>query len=158
MTGAVAKSISYSLGVFRLLSSNFFLAKDSSQFKLSFQNAAHSECILLAEYLDYQHSPDIQFFHPPIANYHITKILKGPPLNKDLPIRYEFYDRSNNVAPPGWKFGKDKILRLLMTDYSLVGQPGLKSSLGPGIFIKDILLQNAVEAARCCFLNGLPDR
>jgi tetratricopeptide (TPR) repeat protein len=86
------------------------LAKDTSGFKLSFLNASHSECILLAEYLDYQHSPDIQFFHPPIANYHINKILKGPPLNKDLPIRYEFYDRqSSSGPPPGWKFGKDKM-------------------------------------------------
>ncbi len=86
-----------------------FLAKDSTQFKLSFLNASHSECIVIAEYIDYQRNPDIQFFHPPIANYHITKILKGPPLNKELPIRYEFYDRTNNVAPPGWKFGKDKM-------------------------------------------------
>ncbi len=86
-----------------------FLAKDSSTFKLSFQNASHSECIVLAEYLDYRRSPDIQFFHPPVAEYRITKILKGPPLNKDLPLRYEFYDRSNNAVPPGWKFGPDKM-------------------------------------------------
>ena len=86
------------------------LARDTTGFKLSFQNAAHSECILLAEYLDYQRSPDIQFFHPPIAKYHIAKILKGPPLNKDLPIRYEFYDRQSSNGPPaGWKFGKDKM-------------------------------------------------
>ena len=86
-----------------------FLAKDSSQFKLTFQNAAHSECILLAEYIDYERSPAIQYFHPPTANYHITKILKGPPLNSNLPIRYEFYDRSNNTMPEGWKFGPDKM-------------------------------------------------
>jgi len=85
------------------------LAKDTTKFKLSFQNAAHSECILIAEYLDYQHNPDIQFFHPPIANYHITKILKGPPLNSELPVRYEFYDRINNALPEGWKFGPDKM-------------------------------------------------
>jgi tetratricopeptide (TPR) repeat protein len=86
------------------------LAKDTTGFKLSFLNASHSECILIAEYLDYEHSPDIQFFHPPIAKYHISKILKGPPLNKDLPVRYEFYDRqSSSGPPPGWKFGKDKM-------------------------------------------------
>jgi tetratricopeptide (TPR) repeat protein len=86
------------------------LARDTATFKLSFQNASHSECILTAKYLDYIHSPDIQFFHPPIAKYYITKILKGPPLNKDLPIRYEFYDRSSSGGMPiGWKFGKDKM-------------------------------------------------
>lgn len=87
------------------------LAKDTTAFKLSLENAVpRSECILIAEYLDYKHSPDIHFFHPPIAHYHIDKILKGPPLNRDLPLRYEFYDRQSlSGTPPGWKFGNDKM-------------------------------------------------
>ncbi len=86
------------------------LAKDTTGFKLSFQNAAHSECILIAEYVGYENTGDIQFFHPPIAKYRINKILKGPPLNKELPIRYEFYDRQTGAGmPEGWKFGKDKM-------------------------------------------------
>ncbi len=89
---------------------DILLAKDTGTFKLSFLNASHSECILTAEYLDYERNPDIQFFNPPIARYHISKILKGPPLNKDLPIRYEFYDRQSSAGmPPGWKFSIDKM-------------------------------------------------
>jgi tetratricopeptide (TPR) repeat protein len=80
-----------------------------AQFTKTFQNAAHSECIVIAEYLGYEPNGEIQYYHPPKAKYHITKILKGPPLNKDLPIRYEFHDRSNEPAPPGWKFGPDKM-------------------------------------------------
>jgi len=85
-------------------------AKEVSEFALSFQNATHSECILIAEYLGYDKHAEVHYTHPPIANYHITKILKGPPLNKDLPLRYEFTDRINDTqAPPGWKFGTDKM-------------------------------------------------
>lgn len=80
-----------------------------AQFTKTFQNAAHSESIVIADYLGYDKSPDIQYYHPPLARYHITKILKGPPLNKDLPIRYEFHDRSKAPAPPDWKFGPDKM-------------------------------------------------
>ena len=84
--------------------------KEVSQFSLSFENAARAECILTAEYLGYEKKSDIYYTHPPIANYRITKILKGPPLNRDLPIRYEFTDRINDTqAPPGWKFGPDKM-------------------------------------------------
>ena len=84
--------------------------KEVSEFSLSFDNAAHSECILTAEYLGYEKKADTYYTHPPTANYRITKILKGPPLNRDLPIRYEFTDRINDSqAPPGWKFGADKM-------------------------------------------------
>jgi len=75
----------------------------------SFENAVRSECIVVAEYHGYEHSGDITFYHPPQANYRIVKILKGPPLNKDLPIRYEFHDRSKAAAPKDWKFGPDKM-------------------------------------------------
>jgi tetratricopeptide (TPR) repeat protein len=78
-------------------------------FSKSFENACHSECIVIAEYKGYEDNGDIAFNHPPKANYHITKILKGPPLNKDLPIRYEFHDRAKCELPSGWKFGADKM-------------------------------------------------
>jgi len=85
-------------------------AKEVNTFGLSFENAAHSECIVIAEYLGYDKNADVYYTHPPIANYSITKILKGPPLNRNLPVRYEFSDRVNDVqAPPGWKFGPDKM-------------------------------------------------
>ncbi|PWU00497.1 MAG: hypothetical protein C5B53_03995 [Candidatus Melainabacteria bacterium] len=78
-------------------------------FSKSFENACHSECIVIAEYRGYEDNGDITFNHPPRANYHITKILKGPPLNKDMPIRYEFHDRAKCEMPSGWKFGADKM-------------------------------------------------
>lgn len=78
-------------------------------FTKTFQNAVRSECILVAEYRGFEASPDIAFYHPPQANYHITKILKGPPLNRDLPVRFEFHDHSKATAPAGWKFGLDKM-------------------------------------------------
>jgi tetratricopeptide (TPR) repeat protein len=81
-----------------------------ADFAKTFENAVHSECVLLATYEGYEKSPDISYFHPPIAKYRITKYLKGPPLNRDLPLRYEFHDRSKSVgAPEGWKFGPDKM-------------------------------------------------
>lgn len=84
--------------------------KELADYSKSFENAFHSECILLATYEDYEHSSDISYFHPPIAHYRITKFLKGPPLNKDLPLRYEFHDRSKGTgAPKGWKFTADKM-------------------------------------------------
>jgi hypothetical protein len=77
-----------------------------ASFAKAFETAVpRSECVLLATYEGYTHSPDISYFHPPIARYRIQKYLKGPPLNKDLPLRYEFHDRSEGTAAPkGWKF------------------------------------------------------
>jgi tetratricopeptide (TPR) repeat protein len=84
--------------------------KELADYSKSFENAFHSECIILATYEDYTRSPDTSYFHPPIAHYRITKFLKGPPLNKDLPLRYEFHDRSKSTAAPkGWKFTEDKM-------------------------------------------------
>lgn len=69
-----------------------------------------SEGVVIADYLGYEKNPNITFFHPPKAKFHITKILKGPPLNKDLPLRFEFKDRSTTAGvPEGWKFGEDKM-------------------------------------------------
>lgn len=79
-------------------------------FAQSFDNAIRSEAIVIAEYQGFEKSTDIAYFHPPKAEYHITKILKGPPLNRHLPLRYEFHDRSENLnVPDGWKFGPDKM-------------------------------------------------
>lgn len=65
--------------------------------------AVKSECIVLARYEGYEKGT-YQFNNPPIAKFNITKILKGPPLNKDLPIRFEFHDAINKAMPAGWKF------------------------------------------------------
>jgi tetratricopeptide (TPR) repeat protein len=81
-----------------------------AKYAKTFETAVHSECILIATYEGYTHSSDISYFHPPIAKYRIQKFLKGPPLNRDLPLRYEFHDRSEGVAAPkDWKFSEDKM-------------------------------------------------
>ncbi|HEY9715149.1 MAG TPA: hypothetical protein V6C72_16890 [Chroococcales cyanobacterium] len=77
--------------------------KPTGVYRLSYENAIHSESIVLAEYEGFQ-SGDIHWNNPPMANYHIEEILKGPPLNKALPVKYEFHDSVNTAMPKGWKF------------------------------------------------------
>jgi len=83
-----------------------------ASFAKTFETAVpRSECILIATYEGYTHSPDISYFHPPITKYRIQKYLKGPPLNKELPLRYEFHDRSEGTAAPkGWKFDEKTVM------------------------------------------------
>jgi tetratricopeptide (TPR) repeat protein len=77
---------------------------------LSFLNAAtKSECILLAEYDGYDKSNDIGWNHCPEARYHVSEILKGPPLTRALPVKYEFHDTFTTAMPKDWKFS-DKIM------------------------------------------------
>jgi tetratricopeptide (TPR) repeat protein len=75
----------------------------------SIENACRSEFIGICEYQGFDDTHDITYYHPPRAHYHIEKILKGPPLNAHIPIRYEFHDRSKGPAPKDWKFDKDKM-------------------------------------------------
>jgi tetratricopeptide (TPR) repeat protein len=79
--------------------------EERSKLAENFENACHSECIVVAAYLGYQKG-DIHYNHPPKAEFKITKILKGPPLNRCVPIRYEFHDHTSNAnePPAGWKF------------------------------------------------------
>lgn len=83
--------------------------EDKTNYSENYENAVHSECILIAEYLGYQKNPDVRFNQPIQADYKIVKILKGPPLNKRLPIKYEFHDHSNPPTPPGWKFSEKEM-------------------------------------------------
>lgn len=76
------------------------------KYNTSFENAIHSESIVIAEYEGYDKHADIRYNNPMRADYHIVKILKGPPLNRKLPIKYEFHDHMNTVLPQGWKFGE----------------------------------------------------
>ena len=82
---------------------------DTTNYKQTYKNAVHSECISIAEYLGYQKNPDVKFNQPIQADYKIVRILKGPPLNKRLPIKYEFHDHSNPPTPPGWKFSEKEM-------------------------------------------------
>ncbi len=82
---------------------------DTTNYSQNYQNAVHSECILIAEYLGYQKTADVKFNQPIQADYKIVKILKGPPLNKRLPIKYEFHDHTNPPTPAGWKFSEKEM-------------------------------------------------
>lgn len=77
---------------------------------LDMETMIRSESIVLAEYEGYKKSDDIRFNEPPRADYHIEKIFKGPPLNRSLPVRYEFHDLLTTQAPAGWKFDEAKMM------------------------------------------------
>lgn len=70
-----------------------------------------SECVLVATF-DHMVKSDemITFYNPPEAIYKIERILKGPPLNRTLPLRYEFHDKTNDPKPKGWKFNEQKMM------------------------------------------------
>jgi hypothetical protein len=98
-----------------------------AKFAKTFETAApRSECILIATYEGYTHSPDISYYHPPIAKYRIQKYLKGPPLNKDLPLRFEFHDRSEGTeAPKGWKFDDKTVMPAKGSEWLIFIKNGL---------------------------------
>lgn len=83
---------------------------DPNKYKLTYENAVRSECICIAEYKGYEKHGEIGWNTPPQANYHITDILKGPPLNPSLPVKYEFHDYVNNQMPKGWKFDEKTMM------------------------------------------------
>jgi tetratricopeptide (TPR) repeat protein len=72
-------------------------------------NAIRSEAIVIAEYKGYDKGEDIRWNNPPKANFYITKFLIGPPLNRNLPVRYFFHTPAHPDAPAGWKFDDSKM-------------------------------------------------
>lgn len=79
-----------------------------SKKSLTFLNAfMKSEGVFVAEYKDYEHDGPITFFKPPQANFKIVEYLKGPPLSRTLPIKYEFHDKLGEDRPKDWKFSED---------------------------------------------------
>lgn len=74
----------------------------------SFENAfSYSEFIAICSFENYEKSDSITFFHPPRAHFHIDKILKGPGLNKEMPVRFEFHDKTATEKPEGWNFSEN---------------------------------------------------
>ncbi len=70
-----------------------------------------SECVLIASYKKYEQGDGMTtFYNPPKAIFRIKKILKGPPLNPTLPLRYEFHDKTSKPKPKGWKFDPKKMM------------------------------------------------
>jgi tetratricopeptide (TPR) repeat protein len=76
---------------------------------LNYNNAIRSESIVIATYEGYDKSSDIRFNSPPLTHWHIEKFLKGPPLNKSLPLRYDFHTPDVKDPPSGWKFDESKL-------------------------------------------------
>lgn len=72
----------------------------------NYDNAIRSESICIAEYLGCDKSDDIRFNSPPATHWHIDRILKGPPLNRHLPLRFDFHTLDVTKQPSGWAFNE----------------------------------------------------
>jgi len=83
----------------------------SSRKSLTFLNAfMKCEGIFVAEYKGFSSEGVVSYYKPPKAMYHIEEYLKGPPLSRTLPIRYEFHDKIvGEDKPKDWKFSDDKM-------------------------------------------------
>jgi tetratricopeptide (TPR) repeat protein len=51
-------------------------------------------------------SGDISWNEPPIVHFRLYNILKGPPLNKDIKVRFEFHDYLNKTMPKDWQWSE----------------------------------------------------
>jgi tetratricopeptide (TPR) repeat protein len=71
---------------------------------MNYDNAIRSEAIVIAEYEGYEKSDAIRYNSPPKAFYHMVELLKGPPFNRAMPVRFAFHTPAASEAPPGWKF------------------------------------------------------
>lgn len=83
---------------------------DMSRELMTYDNAIRSEAIVVAEYEGYEKSGEIRYNSPPKANFHMVELLKGPPFNKALPVRYSFHVPAASEAPPGWKFDEKTMM------------------------------------------------
>jgi hypothetical protein len=72
----------------------------------NFENAIRSESICIAEYVGCEKDDDIRFNAPPATEWRIVRILKGPPLNRHLPLRFDFHPPEVAKQPPGWRFSQ----------------------------------------------------
>jgi len=79
---------------------------DRSEKALTYLNAfMKCEGIFIAEFKGYEDKEMITFNNPPTATYRIEKALKGPDLNKQLPIRFKFdRDIRGENKPAGWSW------------------------------------------------------
>jgi len=86
--------------------------RDKSKAGSDYVNAwLGSEWIGICEYRGYEKPKNgpILFNNPPTANFYWTEWIKGPPLNRHVPIKYKFYEHDGMTKPEGWKFGPDKM-------------------------------------------------
>jgi hypothetical protein len=94
----------------------------------NFENAIRSEFICIAEYQGFDKAKDIRFNSPVASHWRIDRILKGPPLNKSLPLRYDFHTLSEKQAPAGWRFDESKMpekgsMWILFIEYAVPDGP-----------------------------------
>ncbi|HEY9756483.1 MAG TPA: hypothetical protein V6C97_15050 [Oculatellaceae cyanobacterium] len=75
----------------------------------NFENAIRSESICISEYVGCEKTGDVRFNSPPATQWHIDRILKGPPLNKHLPLRFDFHTLEVTKQPTGWKFNESML-------------------------------------------------
>jgi len=66
--------------------------------------AISSDAIVLAEYIGYNDSFNIEYFNGPIAHYKVIRILKGDSVKKYIKVEYSFHDGSPCMEPEDWKF------------------------------------------------------
>lgn len=83
----------------------------TSRKSLTFLNAfMKCEGVFVAEYKGYEHEGPVSYYKPPRAKYQIVEYLKGPPLSRTLPIKYEFHDKIvGEEKPKDWAFSEDKM-------------------------------------------------
>ncbi|CAN5383726.1 hypothetical protein BH11CYA1_BH11CYA1_32420 [soil metagenome] len=83
---------------------------DKSRFALTLENAYTAcEFIGICTYEGYNKADIVTFYHPPVARFHIDTILRGPKLNREMPVRFEFHDKTGAEPPKDWKFSDDKM-------------------------------------------------
>lgn len=73
------------------------------------EEAIRSECIVIAEYISYNHDAVISYFHGPIAEYKVTDIIKGKLQDSIIKLHYDFQDGSACIAERNWVFS-DKLM------------------------------------------------
>jgi hypothetical protein len=73
------------------------------------EEALRSNWIVIAQYISHKESLSgkIDYFHGPIAQYKIIRVLSGNNLNQTIDVRYDFQDGSACLALENWKFTED---------------------------------------------------
>jgi hypothetical protein len=82
--------------------------ESKSKKSLTFLNAwMKCEGVFVAEYKGYETDGPVSFFKPPQANFRIIEYLKGPPLSRTFPVKYEFHEKLGEERPKDWKFSEE---------------------------------------------------
>lgn len=69
----------------------------------------HSSLIVEAQFVHLEQAGPISYQSRPLANYRVTKTLKGVYAGSEISIRYSFHDRFALEEPADWRFSEDKL-------------------------------------------------